>query len=117
MSNEQSGVVMRIKIVQSPRLSSIDGVCLDCFHVGQDCEVGNSIGALFLAEGWAEPVPLDAPSPIEPFAAGDPFDSRALYPEPTQSVKSGEQRLGPVSAHAIAADMSRYARPGRRRCS
>jgi hypothetical protein len=36
----------------------IEGVRLGPFEVGREYEVGNSLGSLFLAEGWAEPVPL-----------------------------------------------------------
>jgi hypothetical protein len=72
---------MRIRIVKSPPVASIDGIQMDGFVVGQQYEVGNSVGALFLAEGWAEPVALDAPKPFLPFGGDDPFDSRTLYPE------------------------------------
>jgi hypothetical protein len=70
---------MRIRIVKEPPIAGIDGIRLDCFAVGKEYEVGNTIGALFLAEGWAEPVALDAPRPYTPFTAEDPFDSRVLY--------------------------------------
>jgi hypothetical protein len=43
------------------------------FEVGRCYEVGNGIAALFLAEGWAEPVELDAPQSPEPFGLDDPF--------------------------------------------
>jgi hypothetical protein len=69
---------MRIRILQSPAIASIDGIRLDCFEPGVEYEVGNSIGALFLAEGWAEPVPFDAPAPIQPFSDDDPFEPRVL---------------------------------------
>jgi hypothetical protein len=70
---------MRIRIVRIPPVAGVDGIRLDCFAVGAEYEVGNSIGALFLAEGWAEPIPLDFPTPPEPFGESDPFDSRRLY--------------------------------------
>jgi hypothetical protein len=47
---------MRIKVVQIPTLSEVDGVRLDVFRPGIQYEMGNSLGALFLAEGWAVPV-------------------------------------------------------------
>src|SRR5262245_29009931 len=78
-SQEAFLVTMRVKILRPPPSSSTDGVRLDFFSVGQEYEVGNTTAAYLLAEGWAEPVPLDAPKPIEPFADGDPFDSRTLY--------------------------------------
>jgi hypothetical protein len=70
---------MRIRIVQKPPIQDVDGIAVDCFDIGREYEVGNSLGALMLAEGWAEPVPLDAPRPFTPFGPDDPFDSRVLY--------------------------------------
>jgi hypothetical protein len=57
---------MRIKVVQKPQQSSIDGIQLDNFLPGQQYEVGNTIGALFLAEGWAVPVADDEPAILIP---------------------------------------------------
>ena len=50
---------MRIRIVQRPTVSSIDGIRLDRYEVGRSYDVGNSLASLLLAEQWAEPVPLD----------------------------------------------------------
>jgi hypothetical protein len=69
---------MRIRIVQSPTVSDVDGVDLDYFTIGGEYEVGNSVGALLLAEGWAEPVALDAPKVPEPFGADDPFGTTTI---------------------------------------
>jgi len=69
---------MRIRIVQSPTVSDVDGVHLDYFTIGGEYEVGNSLGALLLAEGWAEPVALDAPKVPEPFGADDPFGTTTI---------------------------------------
>ena len=63
---------MRIRLVQKPSVHDVDGITLDGFEVGRAYEVGNSLGALFLAEGWAEPVPLDEPLPPLPFSDKDP---------------------------------------------
>jgi hypothetical protein len=42
----------------------VDGIRLDVFVPGCSYEIGNSLGALFLAEGWAEPVDTqDAAAP------------------------------------------------------
>ena len=68
---------MRIRIVQTPPLSSVDGIAI-AFEVAREYMVGNSVGALFLAEGWAVPVELDAPSPPEPFGADDPHSVTTL---------------------------------------
>jgi hypothetical protein len=50
---------MRIRIVQRPPVSSIDGIRLDRYEVGRSYDVGNSLAGLLLAEQWAEPVPFD----------------------------------------------------------
>src|SRR4051794_1883495 len=54
---------MRLRIVRTPTESRIDGMRLDRFHVGAQYEIGTALGAVFLAEGWAVPVPDDAPAP------------------------------------------------------
>jgi hypothetical protein len=52
---------MRIRIVQKPTRAYIDGIQLDNFEEGDQLEVGSRLGALMLAEGWAEPVSFDEP--------------------------------------------------------
>jgi hypothetical protein len=54
---------MRIRILQKPSIRSIDGLRLDRFEPGHQYEVGNSLGALLLAEGWGEPVSVRNPPP------------------------------------------------------
>jgi hypothetical protein len=54
---------MRLRIVRRPTESRIDGIRLDHFRVGDQYEVGTALGAVFLAEGWAVPVPDDVPVP------------------------------------------------------
>jgi hypothetical protein len=111
-------VTLRIRIVQTPPVSGIDGIRLDSFQLGQEYEVGNSVGALFLAEGWAEPVPLDAPPLIAPFSEDDPFDSASLYRDrdiPKQAPEPAARPPTPLFERDIAADMYRFRRPRRRR--
>lgn len=57
---------MRIKIVQKPSLEEADGIDLKRFVVGRHYEVGTSIGALLLAEGWATPVADTEPALLIP---------------------------------------------------
>ena len=84
---------MRIQIVQTPPLHSVDGIRVDCFVIGAEYEVGNSIGALFLAEGWAEPLPLDSPAPSLPFSYGDPFTTRLFdRPRPSSLTRETHRR-------------------------
>ena len=56
---------MRLRIIQKPVLLSIDGIRLDHFQPGREYEIGNSVAALLIAEGWAEPLvePQAAPYP------------------------------------------------------
>jgi len=53
---------MRIKIVRMPTQSMVDGIRLDGFHPGSSYEVGTTLAALFLAEGWAVPAEQDKPA-------------------------------------------------------
>src|SRR3954469_12703192 len=64
---------MRIRVIQRPTERHIDGVRLDRFEPGYQYEVGNSLGALMLAERWAVPVRDDAPALVVPFSETDPF--------------------------------------------
>ena len=57
---------MRIKIIQKPTVTCIDGVPFERFVVGYQYEVGNLMGAVMLAEKWAEPVPSDEPVLLVP---------------------------------------------------
>ena len=58
--------MLRIRVLQTPPLSDVDGIRLDRFRPGRQYVLGNSLGALFLAEGWAEPVEDDEPAPAIP---------------------------------------------------
>jgi hypothetical protein len=71
-------VTMRIRIVRALPIRDVDGIALDCFQLGSEYTVGNSIGALFLAEGWAEPLALEARVGTVPFSETDPSVGRIL---------------------------------------
>jgi hypothetical protein len=96
---------MRIRILKQPPIESIDGMRFGTFREGQEYEVGNTVAMILLAEGWAEPVPLDAPAAFVPFAEDDPYDSRKLYPELPQNLKreTSTRNLD----RAVATDSSR----------
>jgi hypothetical protein len=83
---------MRIRIIHRPPETSIDGIRLDRFEPGFQYEVGNSLGAVFLAEGWAEPVDLNEPALLVPFSDTDPFDTRRLYRPIKESVDLVKQQ-------------------------
>lgn len=106
---------MNVGIVRRPPVTEIDDVRLDGFQVGLEYEVGNSIGALLLAEGWAEPVALDAPNPIVPFSDNDPYDSRMLYRLRDSSATPARADARPVDERDVAADMFRFRRRPRGR--
>lgn len=57
---------VRIKIIQRPTITCIDGMQLDRYVPGVEYEVGSTLGAYLLAEGWAEPVSLDPPVVLAP---------------------------------------------------
>src|SRR5438270_207186 len=57
---------MRIRVIQKPREACIDGIQLDRFFPGMQYEVGPTLGALFLAEGWAEPIDSQEPAIVIP---------------------------------------------------
>ena len=61
---------MRIRVIRSPTEACIDGIQLDRYVSGQVYDVGRSLAALFLAEGWAEPI-----APEDPAAGRDEFGS------------------------------------------
>ena len=63
---------MRIKVLHRPTIAEVDGIRLDAFNPGVQYELGNCLGALFLAEGWAIPVDSTEPAmviPLSEFAA------------------------------------------------
>jgi len=95
---------MRIRVVQRPTLASVDGIRLDHFEPGSEHELGSSLGALFLAEGWGVPVVDDVARRHDATLAtaidtdADPPNlQRDTYPPIAE-------RLGPD----IAAEFERY---------
>ena len=68
---------MRIRVVQRPTTPVVDGIDLRHYLPGHKYEVGSSLGALMLAEGWAEPVD-DGETTIIPFSDADPFTPRVF---------------------------------------
>jgi len=69
---------MRIRIVQSPRSPDLDGIDLRHYQVGNEYDINSTLASVLLTEGWAEPVPLDAPPAPTPFGPDDPFEMRVL---------------------------------------
>ena len=55
---------MRIRVIQKPSETCIDGIQLDRFEPGFEYDLGHSLSAVFLAEGWGEPVVPEAPAVV-----------------------------------------------------
>ena len=105
--------MIRIRIVQSPTIADVDGIALDSYRVGGEYELGNSLAALFLAEGWAEPVELGVPGPPEPFSEDDPFGTSTLdRNSPPNLVK---EQVPPFLERDLAHDFGHRWRQRRRR--
>ena len=103
---------MRIRVIQKPTQPSIDGIQLDQFQPGLQYEVGSLIGALLLAEGWAEPAPSDEPAILIPFSEFTkdttttnrlPNPVREIFPESfeTLSALAADRRRKPRGPKGI----------------
>src|SRR6476469_8043356 len=95
---------MRIRITQTPSAREVDGIRLDRFVPAMEYEVGNMLGGLLLAEGWAELVPSDEPAlviPIGEIAKGAPV--RQLIREICAHDYDGEPALRRQAAHVSRA--------------
>jgi len=103
---------MRIRIVQTPERASVDGIDLQHFQAGREYTVGSSLGALFLAEGWAEPVDEDQAASVVPFSDDDPFMTRTLVSGDGPPNLKRETYPPYVDDIALAADLERPKRGG-----
>ena len=65
-------MAIRVQIARKLPVDSIDGVHVGGFEPGRIYEIGTTIAAVMLAEGWAIPVPLDEAVPPTPFSEADP---------------------------------------------
>lgn len=74
---------MRIRILQTPTVGAVDGIDLRRYVRGRQYEVGQSLAALFLSEGWAEPVPSEEPAIVAP------VDPGAEVPHPPNLIREG----------------------------
>src|SRR6185436_14545373 len=97
---------MRIKIIQKPPFASVDGLDLSKFIVGQEYDLGNTVGALFLAEGWAQPADGFEPTGVTGGSAKDVPSSapkREFFPPYYQGpdAVTGE---GPPKSHRRSRD-------------
>jgi hypothetical protein len=70
--------LIRIKVVQTPLITELDGMDLRRFVPGQIYEVGSRLGAFLLAERWAEPAPEGAAAALVPYSEADPYLPRVV---------------------------------------
>lgn len=52
--------MVSLRIVQRPPAKDVDGLPVDRYELGHTYEVGNVLGEVMLAEGWAQPVADDS---------------------------------------------------------
>ena len=97
---------MRIRVLNTRTVPEVDGIDLRRFRVGLTYEIGTNLAALFLAEGWAEPVADDAPALLVPFSENDPFMTRVVDPQAPTNLRR-ETYATHIDDIAIAADRSR----------
>ncbi len=102
---------MRILVIHEPTSDCIDGIRLDLFRPGSQYEVGHTLAALFIAEGWAEPALEEADGPTFAIALPD-----VAAPREPQSNLVRETFPPYYDAADLAADRRHVARqrPGRR---
>ncbi len=93
---------MRIRIVQNLGKRCIDGVPLEHFVPGCQYDVPNWLGALMLAERWAEPVPDDDPALLVPLGR-----QQADVSPPSNLTR---ETCPPYLDDALAADLERRKR-------
>jgi hypothetical protein len=104
--------LLRIRILQKPPTSSIDGIRLDRFEPGFLYEVGNTLGALLLAEKWAEPLADDEPALLVPLSQAEAFSGRVSELAPSNLVR---EVIPPYFDHLdTARDLERRKRSRRR---
>ena len=115
---------MRIRIVQRPPTTSMDGVRLERFEPDHSYDVDTALGAVLLAEGWAvqvlEPTLPDPLTETVTLVTGDPPNLvRQQYPPSVEALSSVRQiwnGAGSSSLLQTRPDRRQQARetPGRR---
>ena len=93
---------MRIRVIQKPSMSVVDGIRLDIFEPGLLYEMGTTLACVFLAERWGVPLLSDGPAIVIPL-----HGARVESASPPNVVREFSPRS--VSA-AIALDRQRRPR-------
>ncbi len=81
---------MRIQVIQKPTSDEVEGVRLDVFEPGVQYEVGNRLGALMLAERWAQPAVAsdeENPGPISECQPDSPAAATAAAAAPKNLIR------------------------------
>ena len=99
---------MRIRVLQRPTATSVDGLRLDRFEPGFLYDVGTSLGCFLLAEGWAEPVAIEQPALLVPMS--DTASSADATMEPQRRNLFRDTCPPYLDDFATAADTSRSKR-------
>ena len=97
---------MRIRVIQEPPIDTVDGIDLRRYRLGVAYTVGNGIGSLLLAEGWAVPVAPGEPDVLIPL--DDLLDGRNRKDPPNliRERRSDVQRF----PRSLAADLNKRSR-------
>jgi hypothetical protein len=106
---------MRIRIIQRPRTTSIDGIRLDRFEPGYQYEVGSALGALLLAEGWAKPVAIEEPGLVIPLSETDDLSASPRQPDANAPANLIREHYPPYldERFPLAANLERRRKPRR----
>lgn len=102
---------LRIRILQAPTGDDVDGVDLSHFQVGCEYDMSHPFAEMMVAEGWAEPLPVDAPQLPTAFGPDDPFTMPVL--DRSTPPKLVKEQLPTYLPRDKAADMSRRRRKQR----
>jgi len=105
---------MRIRVIQRPSATSVDGLELNRFEPGQVYDVGTAMGSLMLSEGWAEPVATETPAPAPPQPQNASRSSESTYASDAPGARVDERseaepraRSAPLPDIDVAADYRR----------
>jgi hypothetical protein len=101
---------MRIRVIQEPTRTSIDGIRLNQFEVGRLYDVSTSLGTVFLVEKWGEFV---GSNPTDVSDAGSPTATAHGIPGDPPNLK--RERYPPLldRLHGTAQDFRRRGRSRR----
>ena len=101
---------MRIKILRTLPIETVDGIDLKRFMEGHQYDVGTHLATLLLCEGWAEPVVDDEPALVIPFSEARHFLERIAEGATSPPNLVREHYPPYADTLALAADLDRRKR-------